>query len=130
MLKLLALFIIIPVIELTIIVKIGSSLGFWPTLGLIAVPSLLGAAMARSQGVAVISLIKREIAMGRLPGNQIIDGLLIFAGGLLLITPGILTDILGLTVLLPGARKVYRGLLVSGLWNMVASRSLKFYIKR
>jgi len=130
MFKLLALFIIIPVVELIIIIKIGSSLGFWSTFALIAVPGLLGATMARSQGIAVISRIKNEIAMGRLPGNQIIDGLLIFTGGLLLITPGILTDILGLTVLLPGARKVYRGLLVGGLWKLVSSRSLKFYIKR
>ncbi|MFZ5652081.1 MAG: FxsA family protein [Bacillota bacterium] len=130
MLKLLGIFIIIPLIELLIIIKIGAGIGFWPTLALIAVPGLLGAAMARSQGIAVLAEIKREIAMGRLPGNKIFDGVLIFCGGLLLITPGIITDIIGLSVLFPGVRKIYRGLILHRLWNVVAVKGLRLYIKR
>ncbi|MFZ5633606.1 MAG: FxsA family protein [Bacillota bacterium] len=129
MLKLLALFIIIPFVELYIIIQIGSKIGFWLTLALIVVPGLLGAAMARSQGTAVFSEVKREIAHGRLPGTKILDGILIFCGGLLLITPGILTDILGLTVLFPRVRKIYRDLIVYRLLRAVAGRRLRLFIK-
>lgn len=130
MLKLLSLFIVIPFIELIIIVKIGNRIGFWPALALIAVPGLLGAAMARSQGTAVFARIKSDIARGRLPGSEIIDGILIFAGGLLLITPGFITDIAGLTVLFPQARKYYRAFILRWLWHMAAARRLGLYIKR
>ncbi|MCL6476884.1 MAG: FxsA family protein [Peptococcaceae bacterium] len=129
MLKLLAIFIIIPFIELYIIIQIGSKIGFWPTLALILVPGLLGAAMARSQGIAVFSAVKREIARGRLPGTKILDGILIFCGGLLLITPGVLTDILGLSVFFPGMRKIYRNLLVHRFLRAVAGRRMKLFIK-
>ncbi|MFZ5647151.1 MAG: FxsA family protein [Bacillota bacterium] len=130
MLKLLGIFIIIPLIELIIIVKIGAGIGFWLTLALIAVPGFLGAAMARSQGIAVLTEIKREMAMGRLPGNKVLDGVLIFCGGLLLITPGVITDIIGLSVLFPGMRRLYRRLIVYRLWNFMAVKGLKLYIKR
>lgn len=130
MLRLLGIFIAIPLIELVIIVRIGSGIGFWPTLALIAVPGLLGAVMARSQGIAVLSDIKREIAMGRLPGEKIADGFLIFCGGLLLITPGIITDIIGLSVLFPGVRKLYRRYIMYRLWNIVAARGLRLYLRR
>lgn len=130
MMRLLALFIVIPFVELIIIVEIGKRTGFWPTLALIVVPGLLGAAMARSQGTAVFSEIKREIARGRLPGVKVIDGILIFGGGLLLLTPGIITDILGLTVLFPGARKFYRDLILYRAWRMITGRSLRFYLRK
>jgi len=128
--RLLALFIVIPFVELMIIVEIGKRMGFWPTLALIAVPGLLGAAMARSQGTAVFAEIKRAIARGRLPGVEVIDGILIVGGGLLLITPGIITDILGLTVLFPGARKFYREFILYRAWRMITGRSLRFYLKK
>lgn len=130
LLKILGIFIIIPLMEIIILVKIGAGIGFWPTLALIAVPGFLGAAMARSQGIAVLAEIKREIAMGRLPGIKIFDGFLIFCGGLLLITPGIITDIIGLSVLFPGVRKIYRGLILNRLWNVLAVKGLRFCIKR
>lgn len=130
MLKLLGLFIVIPFVELMIIVQIGSKIGFWPTLALIVIPGLLGAVMARSQGTAVFAQVRSEIARGRLPGAKIIDGILIFIGGVLLITPGILTDILGLTVLFPKARSFYRDLIIHRLWRIVAARSLWLHIKR
>lgn len=130
MLKLLAVFILIPVIELIIIVRIGYDFGFWPALGLIVVPGIVGAAMAHSQGTIILLDIKREIFAGRLPGNKIVDGMLLFLGGVLLITPGIITDILGLTVLFPGTRKYYRHLVVHKLWNLMTRGSLKIFFKK
>ena len=130
MIRLLALFIIIPFVELLIIFKIGTSIGFWPALAIIVIPGLLGAAMARSQGAAVLSQVKGEIARGRLPGAKILDGFLIFCGGLLLITPGILTGLVGLTVLFPGVRRLYRDFILHRLWRLVVSGGLKFYLKK
>lgn len=130
MFRVLSLFIVVPFVELLIIIEIGSRIGFWPTLALIVIPGLLGAVMARSQGTAVFAQVRSEIARGRLPGSKIVDGILIFIGGVLLITPGILTDILGLTVLLPKARSFYRDLIIQWIWRIVAARSLRFYIKR
>lgn len=130
MLKLLGLFILIPFVELMIIVQIGNKIGFWPTLALIVIPGLLGAVMARSQGMAVISRVRSEISRGRLPGVKILDGILLLIGGVLLITPGILTDILGLTVLFPKARSFYRDLIIHRLWRIITARGLRFYFKR
>lgn len=129
MLKLLGLFILIPVIEILILVKIGSRVGFWATLALIVIPGVLGAAMARSQGLAVLSEIKNELAAGRMPGSRIIDGILILMGGLLLITPGIITDILGFSVLFPGLRSFYRAALTRGILARLAARRFRIYMR-
>lgn len=128
-LRILALIILVPFLELFIIIKIGERIGFWPTLALIVVPGILGAAMARSQGTAVFSEVKRELARGRLPGVRILDGILIFCGGLLLITPGLLTGLLGLTALFPQARKFYRDLIIYRLLRRLTAGGLRFYIK-
>ncbi|MCL5057548.1 MAG: FxsA family protein [Actinobacteria bacterium] len=129
MLRLLGLFILIPVIEILILVKIGSRVGFWPAIALIVIPGVLGAAMAHSQGLSAVSEIKSDLSAGRLPGNRIIDGILILMGGLLLITPGIITDILGFSVLVPGVRKYYRRVLTRGILARLAARSFKIHMR-
>ena len=130
MLRLLGLFIVVPFIDLLILIKIGSGIGFWPTLGVVIVPGLLGAIMARSQGVAVLSEIKRDISLGRLPGDKLIDGIFILFGGLLLMTPGLITDLIGLSVLVPRVRKFYRNIIVYRLWSRIAASSLRLYIRK
>lgn len=122
--------IIIPLIELVIIVKIGSRLGFWTTLALIVLPGLLGAALARSQGLTVISRVRGELARGSLPGDHILDGLLILAAGLLLITPGIITDTAGLLMLFPGVRRPLREWLKFKLVSFLGRRVTGFYLRR
>lgn len=129
-LRLLGFFIIIPLIELVIIVKIGSQIGFWATLALIVVPGLLGAALARSQGLTVISRVRGDLARGSLPGDHILDGLLILGAGLLLITPGIITDTAGLLILLPGLRRALREWLKHKLINFLGRRVMGVYFRR
>lgn len=124
--KLLVLLILIPFIELYIIIQIGEKIGFWPVLALILASGFLGTVMARSRGITVFKEVKREVARGRLPGARIIDGILIFTGGLLLMAPGVLTDILGLSVLFPGIRKFYRELIVYRLLKMITGRRIRF----
>ncbi|MFZ5644276.1 MAG: FxsA family protein [Bacillota bacterium] len=130
MIKLLWLLIAVPVIELIIMIKIGAEIGFWPTLALVVIPGIIGAAMARSQGIKVISAVKGEIIRGRLPGSQIVDGVLILCGALLLVTPGVITDLIGLSVLLPNIRSMYRKLIAYRFLNMIANRKLRVFINR
>lgn len=128
--RLLWFFILIPLLELIIILKIGSRFGFWVTMALIVLPGLFGAALARSQGLTVLSRLRGDMARGRLPGNHLLDSLLIFAAGLLLITPGVITGAAGLLILLPVVRHPLREWLKYRLINSLGRRAMGFYFRR
>lgn len=107
-LKLLILFIVIPIIEIAILVKISTVLGFWPTMLIVIATGILGATLARIQGFLVLTRIRSEVQMGRMPAEELIDGLLILIGGILLLTPGLLTDLIGFLMLIQRSRKLVR----------------------
>lgn len=102
--RLLLLFIAVPLIELAILIKLGSLVGLLPTIALVIVTGVAGASLARSQGLRVLLQIRQELAAGRVPVDRLMDGLLILIAGALLLTPGLLTDLVGLAVLIPGPR--------------------------
>ena len=102
--KLIFLFIIIPFIEMLILIKLGQELGFWTTLVIIVITGVVGAALTRMEGIKVIIRIKDQLREGNLPGEELVDALLILIAGVLLITPGLLTDGFGLLILLPRIR--------------------------
>jgi UPF0716 protein FxsA len=101
-----AVFIVVPVVELALLLRVGGFLGFWPTLGLVLLTGAAGAALARAQGFRVLARLQSEVAAGRVPGEALLDGVCILLGGVLLLTPGFLTDGLGFTLLLPPARAI------------------------
>lgn len=103
-LRLFILFTLVPVIELAILIEVGSKIGTFNTIMLIITTGIIGALLAQSQGLAVIRKIQEEISFGRPPANELFDGLFILVGGVLLITPGIVTDIIGFIFLLPASR--------------------------
>ncbi len=103
-LKLFLLFIIVPVIEVYIIIKVGSLIGAVPTVALLLFLSLAGAWLVRHQGFAVLRRIQSELALGHLPAAELLDGAMILVGGVLLLTPGFFTDFLGLFFLFPVTR--------------------------
>lgn len=107
--KLLLLFIGLPLLELAILVKLGEVIGFWPTIGLVVVTGILGASLARAQGFMVYTRIQSELAAGRIPAGELVDGLLILIGGIVLLTPGLLTDLFGFALLLPWIRALFKG---------------------
>jgi UPF0716 protein FxsA len=107
-LALLALFIVVPLAELYVILKVGDWLGILPTIALLAADSVLGALLLRSQGRAVWRRFTDTMAAGRVPRREVLDGVLVIFGGAFLITPGFLTDIAGLLLLLPPSRAVIR----------------------
>ena len=103
--RLLFLFIFIPMIELYLLVMIGARIGFLPTIGLIVFTGILGASLARQQGVSTLSRIQSEIKSGRPPTDELIEGALIVIGGIVLLTPGVLTDLFGFAMMVPKFRK-------------------------
>lgn len=106
------LFLMLPIIELYIIVQVAGSMGVLNTIGLLIVVSVVGAWLVRRQGLGVLGRVQAQLAEGRLPGKELVDGLLILFAGALMLTPGFLTDALGLSLLLPPTRVLIRTVLM------------------
>jgi len=106
------LFLIVPLAELYLILKVGDTIGIGWTVLLLVADSLLGSWLLRSQGRAVWRRFNEILAQGRVPHREVIDGVLVIFGGAFLITPGFLTDIVGLLLLLPPTRAIVRRVLV------------------
>jgi UPF0716 protein FxsA len=110
---LILLFILVPIVELAVIIQIGSLIGVWWTIALLIADSILGSLLMRHQGRAAWRRFQASIAEGRVPARETIDGALVIFGGALLLTPGFITDIFGLLFLLPPTRAVIRRVLVA-----------------
>ena len=121
LLALLALFIVVPLAELYVILKVGDAIGVLPTIALLALDSLLGTLLLRTQGRAVWRRFNETLAAGRMPHREVMDGVLVIFGGAFLITPGFITDIVGLLLLLPPTRSVIRGVVARRLGRRVAT---------
>lgn len=102
--RLLILFILVPVVELYVLLKVGGLIGIGPTIALILLTGISGAYLARTQGFDLLRRIQAEMAQGRLPASELLDGAMILAGGILLLTPGFCTDLLGFSFLVPFTR--------------------------
>lgn len=103
--RLLLLFTIIPVVELYILIKVGAVIGAAPTIALIILTGVAGAYLARTQGLDILARIQTEMNAGHMPAEELIDGAMILAGGIVLLTPGLVTDILGFCLLVPLTRR-------------------------
>jgi UPF0716 protein FxsA len=108
---LVALFIVIPIVELYVIIQIGSLIGVWPTIALLLADAVLGSLLLRHQGRGAWRRFNAALSEGRFPGREVADGLLIAIGGTLLLTPGFVTDIFGLILLIPPTRAIVRRLM-------------------
>jgi len=104
--RLAILFVVVPLLELALLIQIGQVVGFWPTIGLVVLTGASGAWLARVEGLRTLWRLRDELAEGRLPGQAILDGVAILIGGAFLLTPGILTDFLGFSLLLPWSRRI------------------------
>lgn len=112
-LVLVLLFIVVPIVELYVLIQIGQAIGALPAIALLILDSVIGALLLRAQGRAAWRRFNRTLTEGRMPGREVIDGVLVIFGGALLLTPGFLTDILGLVLLLPPTRALVRRVLVA-----------------
>jgi UPF0716 protein FxsA len=107
-LLLILLFIAVPIAELAVIIQVGEWLGFWPTLAILILDSILGSLLMRAQGRTAWRRFNEAIRAGRVPAREVADGVLVIFGGALLLTPGFLSDIAGLLFLLPPTRALIR----------------------
>jgi UPF0716 protein FxsA len=109
---LILIFIVVPIVELYVIIQVGQAIGALWTIAILIADSLLGSALLRSQGRAAWRRFRVAVAEGRPPAREVIDGALIIFGGAFLITPGFVTDVIGVLLLLPPTRAAFRALLV------------------
>jgi UPF0716 protein FxsA len=105
-------FLVIPLVELYVIIRVADGLGVLETIGLLVVVSIVGAWLVRFQGLGVIRRIQDQLAKGVMPGTELVDGALVVFAGALMLTPGFVTDAAGLLLLLPPTRLPIRTLLV------------------
>jgi UPF0716 protein FxsA len=122
LLPLVLLFIVVPIAELAVIIQVGQAIGVWWTIALLVADSILGSVLMRSQGRSAWRRFNAAVQEGRVPAREVLDGALVIFGGVLLLTPGFLTDLLGLVLLIPPTRALVRRVLVRRLERrMVAS---------
>jgi len=107
------LFTVVPVVELMLLIQIGTYLGATTTILIVIFTGILGAFLARLEGISTIYKIQNCLARGEMPGHEIINGIFILIGAAFLITPGVMTDVLGLSMLFPLSRNLYSHLLFS-----------------
>ncbi|MDY6893108.1 MAG: FxsA family protein [Chloroflexota bacterium] len=106
--RLVLVFVITPLVELALLIYLGTIIGVWYTILIVVITGIIGAYLARSQGMATVYRIQSSVGRGEIPSNELFEGALILVGGLLLLTPGIVTDALGFTLLIPQTRRVMR----------------------
>ncbi|MDO6459955.1 FxsA family protein [Granulosicoccaceae sp. 1_MG-2023] len=99
------LFVAIPIIEIALLIKVGGILGLLPTLGIVILTAVLGTAMLRAQSVATVSAVRSKLDAGEMPALQMFEGAALLVGGVLLLTPGFVTDAMGFFCLLPLTRR-------------------------
>lgn len=105
--KLLLVFTIVPIIELSLLIEVGERIGTFNTIALIFVTGIIGASYAKSQGAQIIYKIRSSVNQAQIPGRELVQGAMIIAGGILLITPGFITDLVGFSLLIPYTREYY-----------------------
>jgi UPF0716 protein FxsA len=122
LIALVALFIAVPLVELYVILQVGDAIGAVWTVLLLAADSVLGSLLLRSQGRVVWRRFNEALAAGRMPHKEVQDGVLVIFGGAFLITPGFITDVIGLLLLVPPTRAVIRRLAMRVISRRVSMR--------
>ncbi len=122
--KLFLAFTIIPVSEIYILIAIGGQIGILPSIGLVILTGIVGASLARSQGLKTLGRIRNSFQQGVVPGEELLNALLIAIAGIVLLTPGFLTDAAGLFLLIPATRTLCREWLKRRIELVYAQRNV------
>lgn len=129
-LVLFALFVGLPILELYVIIQVGGEIGVVPTLALLFLTGFAGAVLARSQGRTAWRRLNQALAAGKMPGREVVDGAMIMLGGALLLSPGFITDAVGIGLLLPPGRAAIRSMLKRAAARTPAGRPVFFVYDR
>ncbi|WP_103681328.1 FxsA family protein [Alkalispirochaeta sphaeroplastigenens] len=124
--RLLLLFTVLPVVELYLLIRLGTAIGGLPTIALVIITGIVGARLARSQGFSVLQKIRQKAARGESPASEMVDGLCILVAGIVLLTPGILTDLGGVLLLVPASREVLKRVISRSLAVAAARGTVSF----
>jgi UPF0716 protein FxsA len=108
---LVALFVVVQIVEIWVLIQVGQAIGGWQTFVLLVLDSILGAALLKREGRRTWQAFRRALADKRLPAREVADGVLVLVGGTLLLTPGLLSDVVGVLFLLPPTRAFLRPVL-------------------
>lgn len=112
---LILLFILIPAAEIGVLLLSGNTIGIWPTVALLIATGILGSYLAKKQGMNTLRKVQEQLQYGRMPGDEILNGVCILLGGVMLLSPGFLTDIFGLILLLPSTRAILKPIILKML---------------
>jgi len=123
--RLLLLFLLTPAIELGLLIQVDKLIGFGPTIGLIIATGIAGSYLARREGVNTWKRLNERLSAGDLPGKELVDGVIILVAGALLVTPGVLTDVIGFLGLLPPTRALIRKLLMRRFQSKMKEGSMQ-----
>ena len=127
--KLFLLFAILPIIEITVLMSVGEQIGGWNTVAIVIITALAGSYLVRQQGLSTLLHAQQKMQTGNIPGQELAEGLLLVIAGVLLVTPGFITDGLGFLLCLPMTRPVIAKSLLKHLSVQVVNQSLngQFY---
>lgn len=128
MAKLLLHFIVTPIVELLLLIEIGKAIGTLEVILLTIITSIAGAALTKSQGLSVLRKMQQEMAEGKMPASNLTDGVMILIGGILLLTPGVLTDLFGLFLLIPWSRILLKKILTKWIIHQIEKGQIHIYI--
>lgn len=98
------LFLVIPIVEIFFLIKVGELMGAWPTIFLVVLTAVIGAGLLRQQGLSILTRFQNNMGQGKLPAQEMVEGIILAVGGALLMTPGFVTDTIGFLCLLPLSR--------------------------
>ena len=121
---LILLFILIPAAEIAVLLLSGNTIGVWPTVALLIATGVLGSYLAKKQGMDTLRKVQEQLQYGRMPGDEILDGICILLGGVLLLSPGFLSDIFGLLLLLPPSRAALKPIILKMLKKWMNRRTI------
>ncbi|SDN21226.1 UPF0716 protein FxsA [Paenibacillus sp. yr247] len=126
----LAIFILVPALEITLLITMGHLIGGWTTFALLILSGFLGAYFTKREGRKVLEYARYEWSQGQLPAQHLLDGICIFIGGILLIMPGFITDIFGFLLVFPYTRPIFRVMLLALIQKQIGKGRINFINRR
>ncbi len=127
--RLILLFTVVPIVELYILIQIGNEIGVFNTIMIVFITGVVGAVLAKSEGRQIIGNIKQDMAMGKMPGDELINGLCVLVGGAMLLTPGIFTDAFGFVLVIPFTRIFLIKSIKRKIKSMITEGTVNVYYK-
>lgn len=127
---LLLLFVVMPVVEMWLLIEVGSKIGALPTIGLVLLTAMIGLALLKRQGVSTLARANQRMAAGEMPAEEMVEGIFLAVGGALLLTPGFITDFIGFCCLIPGLRNILIGRVLKNVILKATAQGGRFYSYR